>query len=379
MSPREIVGATAEDELVSQTAADPRTGKTFGELVPPRTHETSVIERGVRDFLIDAGYPVTKRRTGILCHHPDEGQTFLTLTPDIVLAEWRLVIEVDPCTELSRASTRGTTHRGMENEDRLRNDLLAAVGWQTLRLRLGASEGDNIGDRDVIVESSAFTKSAQAALTEALDDFKADREPCVRVVKKGPSPRPAKRRSHVVNIGEYNYSDDGYIFSWFPSLDSKAKVTLRLPMAGRFLYTHDRVPRFIAEVGLHEVPRDEWRTRLTDFLCEHAEQATGTTKWPWGDTILVGDGSPDAAAIMLACEHEKHTIDRIDFWFTVSGHPVQHPTPTALHASADQEPVVALHPDALSLGYRFSGVTAEHGYRGPYQRLYLSRDPETAT
>jgi hypothetical protein len=30
----------------------------------------------------------------------------------------------------------------------------------------------------------------------------------------------------------------------------------------RYLYTHGRSAVFIAEIGLHEVPRDEWRDRL---------------------------------------------------------------------------------------------------------------------
>lgn len=366
---------------MSEPRVDHQTGKTFGDLVPPRSHETSVIERTVRDFLITAGYPVAKKSVGILCHHPDE-YAFLTLTPDIVLEDWRLVVEVDPCAPVD--GMRGATHRGKEEVDRLRNTLLADVGWTTLRLRIGATLGEEIGDRDVLVESSSFTRSAQTALIEALDDFKADRPPRVRVAKKSASPRrSAQRKSQLVNIGEHRYSDGGFIFSWFPSLESKDKIVFRLPMGGRFLYTHDthsRVPLFVAEVGLHEVAREEWKPRLTDYLLAHADSIAGTTKWPWGKSILTGDGSAAAREISTACEHEKHTIDRMNFWFTVSGHLAQRSSPTALYATEDTEapPLVALHPEAVEIGYRFAGVTSEKGYRGPYQRLYISRDPAVA-
>lgn len=365
---------------MNEPRLDHHTGKTFGDLVPPRSHETSVIERRVRDFLVDAGYPITSESVGILCHHPEERHSFLTLTPDIVFEDWRLVVEVDPCPEIDKNSTRGSTHHGKEDEDRLRNALLADVGWTTLRLRIGATTGDEIGNRDVIVESSGFTKAAQTALTEALDDFKAGRPPQVRIAKKAASPRPAQRKSQVINIGEHGYSDSGHIFSWLPSLESKEKVTLRLAMSGRFLYNYNRVPLFIAEVALHEVPRDEWKARLTDYLQTHPDSITGTTKWPWGHSVLVGDGSAEAEQIRAACEHEKHTLDRLDFWFTSSGHIVQHYSPTALYATDDTDKAVAaLHPEAVELGYHFTGVTSEDGYRGPYQRLYVSRDQIVAT
>ena len=105
---------------------------------------------------------------GVLCHHTDLKWPFLTLTPDVVLTEVRLAIEVDPCGPAP--SHRGSSHRGCEGKDRLRNELLAAVGWTVLRLRLDARKGDHIGDRDVVVESSGFTRAAQSALVEANDE-----------------------------------------------------------------------------------------------------------------------------------------------------------------------------------------------------------------
>lgn len=351
---------------MTEPLTDPRTGQTFGDVVPLRSHETSAIEKQVRRFLREAAYPVSKR--GVLCHHPDEGKTFLTLTPDIVVEDWRLAVEVDPCSPVRH---HGSSHRADVEKDRARNALLEEVGWTVLRLRLGATEGMHIGDRDVVVESSTFTKAAQAALVEALEDFKADREPRVRVVAKGVSPRPAQRRSHVINIGDCQYSDDGHIFNWHPTLDAK-KVTLRLCVNGRYLYTHGRTGNFIAEVGLHKVPRDEWRARLTEFLRDHDPASLGTTKWPWGATILDTAPGPVGEDIRERSEHEKHTLDREDFWFTLTGHPAPQWTPKAL-MSPTGETIAKLRPEARELGYRFANVTLERGRYGLYQRLLISR------
>jgi hypothetical protein len=360
---------------VNEPTADTPPTATYGDVVKPRSLETSKAEQEVRQFLHDSGYPITAKKAGILCHHPEQGRDFLTLTPDIVIEDWRLAIEVDPCAP----SPHGYTHAGTEEVDRLRNDLLADVGWSVIRLRLGASKGGHIGDRDVVVESGGFTKAAKTALVEALDDFKSAREPQVRFVPKSASPKPAQRRSHVVNIGEYRYADGGHIFSWYPTLHTKEKVTLRLCLNGRFLYTHGhRVPRFIAEVGLHEVPREGWKDRLTDFLRGQEPEGLGTTKWPWGDTLFViaaGHSGSTAERLVEACEHEKHTIDREDFWFTTSGHEVQRWHQHALLV-ADDVPIVEIHPDAVALGYRFVDVTGETGRYGPYQRIFITRAPQ---
>ena len=57
---------------MTEPAIDPHTQRTFGDVVPLRSHETSAIEKQVRRFLRDAGYAMAKR--GVLCHHPDEAR-----------------------------------------------------------------------------------------------------------------------------------------------------------------------------------------------------------------------------------------------------------------------------------------------------------------
>jgi hypothetical protein len=356
-----------------QPLVDSWTGATFGDVVPPRNFMSSKLEDQVRAYLVEAGYPVAERQ-GILCYHPDKGKNFLTLTPDIVLVDQRLVIEVDPCSP----SSRGLTHHGSEAEDKLRNELLEAVGWTVIRLRLGCTEGGHIGDRDVIVESDGFTKAAKSGLIEALEDFKEGRPASVRLVKKA-SERPAtQRRSHVVRIGEYNYADGGHIFSWYPDLNSERKVTLRLCVDGRYLYTHGSPPLFIAEVGLHEMPRKEWVDKLTRVLCDMDQDELGTTKWPWGDSLLVADlNLPVARQLVETCEYGKRTIDQMDLLFSISGHPIACWTPSAL-ISENEDTLASIHPEASFIGYHIAEVTRDRGPHGPYQRIYISRTPRPA-
>lgn len=78
-----------EDSQIAQPV-DPHTGRTFGDVVPARSTASSKIEKQVRDFLAEAGYPIPERAVGVLCHHTDAGKTFLTLTPDVVMEQHRL-------------------------------------------------------------------------------------------------------------------------------------------------------------------------------------------------------------------------------------------------------------------------------------------------
>lgn len=345
----------------------PPPGKTFGDVMPLRNHEASVVERGVRTFLKEHGFPA--RKQAVLVHHPDPERKYLTLHPDICMEEYRLAIEVDPC---GPAPGRGSTHRGKEEEDRLRNDLLAAVGWTVIRLRLGAAKGMDVGQRDVVVESSTFTKAAQAALVEAVEDFRAGRPAVVRFVPKSMTSKlPSRRRVQVANIGVRNYADDGHIFWWYPNPEPETeRITMRLAMSGRYLYTHVG-ELFVEEVGLHEVSPDDWRQRLTDALQGRDPARLGTTKWPWGETLLTAGNDPAGGGVLVAADHYKHTIDRREFWFTVSGSPVAEWTDATL--VGENGVVAEIKPDAATVGYRFVAVDSLTGRYGGYQRLVVSR------
>jgi hypothetical protein len=229
----------------------------------------------------------------------------------------------------------------------------------------------HIGPRDVVVESSTFTKAAQAALVEAIEDFRADRPAVVRFVRKALTPKtPIIRRAQVVNIGVRNYADDGHIFWWYPNLEPETKrITLRLAMSGRYLYTHDD-ELFIDEVGLHEVALAQWRQRLTELLQDRNPATVGTTKWPWGETLLTAGNDPAGEAVVVAADHPKHTIDRREFWFTVTGAPIVEWTDTTLLGG---NLVAEIRPEAAAVGYRFGAIESLNGRYGGYQRAVITR------
>lgn len=351
-------------------------GAVLGGVTQARNRVTSVLEESVRSLLREAGYRVPKQKMAVWCHHPDKPQRLLPLTPDIVFIGKRLAIEVDPCGLLT--SHRGASHRGKETDDLRRNQLLEAVGWTVLRLRLGAEKGMQIGARDVVCESSALTADAAQALLAAVDDAIEKREPLVRFVSKKSAALPRKapiRRSSVVRLAEYTYGDQAHIFSWLPDLESSNRVHLRLAFDGRFLYTHDQPPRFIGAVGLNELPHSDWKTRLQEVLPTLARlPLAGAGKYPWGEELLVAESlDQDAVAIVNACEW-KCDIDRADYYFTINCERLASATDSSLLDEAGHV-IVRLHPRAADLGYRFVGVERLNGYRGPYERITLTRRP----
>ncbi|TRW46374.1 hypothetical protein [Georgenia yuyongxinii] len=339
---------------------------------------SSKIEDAVRAAMVEAGYRV--RRVSVICRHPDRNDKLLALTPDVALTEHKIAIEVDPCTPPT--SRHGFTHYGNEIRDAGRNSLLGEAGWTVIRLRLDATAGMAIGPRDVVVQSSGFTRAARTALVEAIEDAVHDRPPRVRVVEKGRSPAPAQRRNHVVNIGDMPYTDDGHIFTWYPSLENPVKRKLRLCHTGRYLYTHPidqcgSEKLFISEIGLHQVPRDQWRQRLTEALKGADPGNLGSTLWPWGDQILIADDvHEDTVALIERCEH-KSDIDALSFTFTTNGARLDHTDGVALLAHDGTE-IARLHPDAVVLGYRIPSLDLHSGRHGDYQSVSISRLPKPA-
>ncbi|MEE6296866.1 hypothetical protein [Georgenia wangjunii] len=342
---------------------------TIGDLRPSHHDVTSEVERAVRQLVKDAGFALPRNRMAVVCRHPDKDYFYLLLTPDLLLVEHKIAIEVDPCNPVPDG--RFFTHRGAEQKDRLRNELLAEAGWSVIRIRLGANKGMHIGPRDVIVESSTVTKAAAAAVLEAVDDAVHDRPAHVRLVKKGKTPTRAGRRSHVANIGKFKYSDDGHIFTWYPDLEDPKGIKLRLSMGGRYMCDHySRERAVIAEAGLHEIAREQWKDRLTELLSEVGPPPWTTTKWPWGETLLVPqDGQP--ADVVTACER-KATIDDIVIAFTVSGSNLAGYDAAGLY-SADESPVALLHKDASAVGYRIERVVGHSGRYGGYHEVVISR------
>lgn len=108
--------STSDSDLSSAgrpaARVNPPSGPTFGDVVSATSRPTSKVEESVKAVLREAGFRVAKGPMGVVCHHPDKDKAALTLTPDIVLGDLWLAIEVDPCGPVG--SSRGYTHAGEE-------------------------------------------------------------------------------------------------------------------------------------------------------------------------------------------------------------------------------------------------------------------------
>ena len=368
------MGEEADQAEREAPASAVPSGAVLGGVTESRNDVTSNIEERVRQLVRDAGYKVPKQKMCVWVEHPNWMGRLLPLTPDIVLIKHRLAIEVDP---LSRTDHHGYSHDGEREKDQKRNDLLTAAGWTVLRLRLGADESAAIGDRDVLCASSSITAAVSEAFLSAIDDHVHSRPAQVRFVprKQSAAPRkPATRLSSVQRISEFRYADDGHIFWWFPTepVSGEEKVYLRLAVNGRYLCTHDKPALFIREVGLHQVPQEQWKDRLAGLLAETAPTDLGSTKYPWGDTLLLANETdPLGLSVVERCEW-KASIDTASIEFSSNyGDMVEHSENALLNLNGDE--LVWLHPAAYELGYRMKYLHRLTGYAGPYQRIGLSR------
>lgn len=194
----------------------------------------------------------------------------------------------------------------------------------------------------------------------------------MRLVKKGRTPAPGQRKTSVTNIGPNRYTEDGHFFRWYPDPAKPEKQVMRLCVGGRFLYTNARDMRFIADVGLGALPADQWRDRLQAVLRNAHPALLGTTKWPWGDTLLTCDpADEDGSQVIEACER-KATIDDIAVAFTTNCLTPAGWDEAAL-LTAQGRVIARLHDGAVSLGYRIVEMEARDGRYGPYQRITVSR------
>lgn len=334
---------------------------------------TSHIEEQVRRAVIAAGYAVPAGKQAVVCRHPDDPDRTVNLTPDILLPDHKIAIEVDPLGP--HEHSKAFSHTGEEGKDRLRNELLTEAGWTVIRLRLGGVRSDALGPRDVVTESRTFTRDANDALLAALDDTITKRRAKVRLVKKRKAATPARRCTPVINIGPNDRTDDGHYFNWYPDMEGP-RVTMRLAVSGRYLYTHE-TQRFVTEVGLHLVPQDQWRDRLIDYLADRKPDSVGTTTWPWGDNFLVpGVNSADTEELLdrIHRKTEKRGIDTTIIEQTVTCDRLEHFTNRAF-LTGENDVLAELHPEAFNLGYRILAVQARTGRHGKYQAILIARPP----
>lgn len=359
------VGPPADDPHVNESG-NPEPLYEIGDVAPSLRPEVSKIEARVRAALVAAGLAVPEVKVAVVCLDPNSNRIAL-LTPDIALVQQRIAVEVDPC---GPASSHGYTHRGQEDADRKRNRLMSDAGWTVIRLRLGADGGMHIGDRDVVVESPTFTKDAQASLLAAIDDCIKDRRAQVRIVKKT-SRSPVLRHATVRNIGPNKYTHDGHFFGWYPDLASNIKHTMRLCVGGRYLYASSPRMRFVAEVGLGDVPLGQWRGLLEEALTGLDPASVGTTKWPWGETLFTCTADVGDAAHIVEKAGHKVRIDDVRAAFTTNCADLNLWSPECLGTEGGV--IAALHPDAIALGYRIVEVEIRDGRYGPYQQIVVER------
>lgn len=344
-----------QDEVSAAGKTGPR--YSVGTVLQSRSTAISKLELGVREKLVAEGFKVHKGRSAIQCGYEPRRGNYPILTPDILISKEKVCIEVDS----------GYTHRGEEEKDRTRNRLLAEAGWTVVRLRLGGLEP--IGPYDVVAESSADTKQSIEALVEAVKDAVASRPGKVRRVEKKPA--APKKKSRLGAIAEHKYYDNAYYVSW--TLESGQKHQMIAAAGGRYLAQADGwgFPRFIRNLGLHEVPRAQWRKVLEPVL-EAMDEAdfAPVSVFPWGDSFFIGD---QADKIALP---SKFNPGGPGCSLTSNLDGVHAYTDSAIADEAGSV-LVEIHPDAVEMGWKIAVVELRTGYRGDYQAIGLVRDTGT--
>lgn len=344
-------------------------GKKLGGVTQSRNTVTSKQEAQVLDELRRKGLVLPRQKMAVWCRNPDVPERLAPITPDAVIIRNRIAVEVDP----------RFTHEHRSLQDEMRNRLLENAGWTTVRLRLGFESANSaIGPHDVVCESQSPNQSAVAALAETIEAIAANRSAPVRFI---PSPRKSlaaapTRRSRVRRLRSVERgAGHNHRFTWYPSLTEDGGLTrLRLIHGGRYLYTDERIPLFVAEVGLHTRPTEEWKQALDEVVpdCE----LLGTTIWPWGDSPFIVVQELSEFNELLAPDgyhdHPRHKNP------TFSGRVTTDTTilfsPTVL-ANADGHVFAEMVPEAIELGYYISEVEVESGMFGSFATIRLGHEP----
>ncbi|MDQ0676555.1 hypothetical protein QFZ36_004181 [Pseudarthrobacter siccitolerans] len=326
-----------------------------GTVIQSRNLSTSKTEQEVRDKLVAAGFRVHKGRSAIQCGHEPERNNFPVLTPDILISKTKVCVEVDPAY----------THAGKEREDKRRNDLLAGVGWQVVRLRLGGL--GPIGEHDVLAQSEVVTKHVIEALVLALSDAMAGRPGTIRKVKKK-EPVTTRPQSRLGAIAEHKYYYNAFYISW--KLNSGAVLRMVAMDSGRYLAISERseAPRFICMLGLDKVPRQQWRSTVQGILERMSDSDfTPSSTFPWGNDLFIGD---HAHAVR---EAPKFYLGAASFELTANIDGADEYTEVAVCAGG--KVLTQLHPKAVERGWRIGTVRTRTVRNDTYQEIQLLRRP----
>ena len=336
-----------------RTTKTPDSKYPAGTVIQSRNLSTSQTEQEVRDKLVAAGFAVHKGRSAIQCGHEPLRNNFPVLTPDILISKTKVCVEVDPAY----------THTGDEEKDKTRNDLLAGVGWQVVRLRLGGL--GPIGEYDVLAESERVTNEVMDALVLAVSDAVEGRPGSIRTIRKKET-SIVRKKSRLGAIAEHTYYDNAFYISW--TLNSGAVLRMVAMDSGRYLAIAERseAPRFICMLGLDKVPRPQWRGAVQGILQDMSDSDyVPASTFPWGDELFIG---LQAEAVGIS---PKFHLGATSWGLTANVDGADAFTEVALCAGS--EVLTQLHPEAVERGWWIGDVQLRSGRYGAYQEIQLVR------
>lgn len=326
----------------------------LGTVVQSKNPVTSKLEIDVREKLVAAGLSVHKGRSAIQCGHEASRDNYPRITPDILISHTKVCVEVDP----------KFIHEFKEVEDRTRNELLTGAGWNVVRLRLGGVPA--LGAYDVVAEAEAITKEVIAALVETIDDAIAGRPGTIRHIENKRAPRDPTKRSKLGALSPHKYFENAHYATWATPNGPERLVLLA---SGAYLGSDSQEGlSFICDVGLDQVPRNQWRDRLTEIMEELQAKDDGfepVSRFPWGDSFFTGDA---AGSVYL----NRKFNPGADRWQVTTN--LDTATSWTGHAiSSDDAVLLALHGGAVELGWHITEFSAQSGIHGRYQKLTLER------
>lgn len=271
-SPYKLAQATFTHAQAAKKRKWPTTASVVAESVGQRrslSHTandyTSQDERRARQHLTNAGLPVKRYRIVVPDLIADDGSTW-TLTPDAVIGD--IAVEIDSPSR--RGGGPSHNDLGWPAEDTYRDDCLRAAGMRPLRVRLGGLP--QVPDTVCVMRDGGMTVEVLRLLEAAVRDLTAG-SPVQQVQRAAAPAHRTQPKSPLSSVWASKYHDGHHGMKWTTPEGTQLRFDLR--GYGRFLYVAEaHVPgqggstrgRFVMEVGLDRVPRQQWRRRLLELL-----------------------------------------------------------------------------------------------------------------
>lgn len=338
-------------KIVTKPRPAPRAPEhDIGSLLPGSSL-TSKLEEAARAKLTAAGVNFLEERLGIQCGLDEPRNKYPVLTPDMIVADSRVCVEIDSDRD----------HADRVDQDLVRNQLLAEAGWRVVRLRLGGLEA--IGAWDVVSDSGTLTVAAVPALVEAIGDAVADRPGVVRTVTRKPS--APKKKSRLGAIREDEYKFGVHNMTWKPA--SGESLHLAVVGGGRYLgrVMKSEFPRFLRPLDLQGTDKDRWRTVLEPLL-DGMDEADfePVSRFPWGDSLFIG---PQAEAIWLGDKFSPFGPG----WSGTANLKGAAEYDTSIVQDGAGAVLVELHAEAIALGWEIHSIQPRTGRHGDYHEIEL--------